>query len=49
MAQCHGGPWFGHVGPSLCLDSWPSSEFFLATELARPLVAVGGAAIPLEA
>lgn len=48
MAQCHGGLWFGHVG-LLCLDSWPSSRFFLATELARPLVAVGGAAVPLEA
>ena len=48
MAQRNGGPCFAHVGPSL-LGQLAKLRFFLVTELARPLLAVGGAAVPLEA
>lgn len=54
MGRCNGWLCFGHRGPSQPgLDTWPVSgatgSSGLATELACPLVAIGGSAAPRKA
>jgi hypothetical protein len=48
MAQCNRGRWPGHVDRSL-LRQLAGLWVLLATDMARPLVAICGAAVLVEA